>query len=120
MGMIFSAAPSWSMEESGASASGEVSYGTGVGRKLSRGLGNLAFGWMDILKGVEEQSDQHNLIAAITYGPIIGTSHAVGRTLAGAYEVVTFPIKTSENFEPIVQPEFVVAHDEAGERSKSR
>jgi len=43
--------------------------------------------------------------------------HAVGRTLAGVYEVATFPFPGPTNFEPLVQPEFVVQPDRAGERS---
>ncbi len=97
--------------ESAVSPSSEVDYGTGVGKKLGRGIANLAFGWLDILKGIEKVGEENNFIAAITWGPIYGTGNAVVRTLAGAYEVVTFPIPQPAHFEPLVKPEFVLDPD---------
>ncbi len=88
-----------------------VDYGTGVGKKLGRGVANVAFGWIDIFKGIQEVAEQNNVIAGLTWGPIYGTGKAVVRTLAGAYEVVTFPIPWPADFEPLVQPEFVMEGD---------
>ncbi len=89
----------------------QMDYGTGVGRKLGRGLGNLAFGWMELLKGIQDVGDQQNFIAGLTWGPIYGAGNAIVREAAGAYEVLTFPIPIPENFKPILQPEFVIAPD---------
>lgn len=89
----------------------QVDYGTGVGRKLGRGLGNLAFGWMELLKGIQEVGDNQNFIAGLTWGPIYGAGNTIVREAVGAYEVLTFPIPLPENFKPILQPEFVLAGD---------
>ncbi len=91
-----------------------VDYGTGVGKKLGRGLSNAAFGWMDVLKGIEDVGDNQNFIAGITWGPIYGAGRAIQRTAAGVVEVATFPIPApNNNFEPLVKPEFVMQDDES-------
>ena len=90
------------------SPSANVSYGTGVGKKLGRGLSNIAFGWMELPKGIEDVGEQNNFIAATTWGPIYGLGRTVNRTLAGVYEVVTFPVPLPKDFEPLVQPEFML------------
>lgn len=82
--------------------------GVDMGRKLGRGIANVAFGWVDIFNGIKEVHEQNNTIAAITWGPIYGFGKAIRRTAAGAAEVVTFPIKTSKYNEPLVEPEFVL------------
>src|SRR3989338_2241518 len=90
------------------SAATRVDYGTGAGEKLGRGLGNIAFGWLEIPKGIEDVGDQRNFIAGITWGPLQGIGKAVVRTLAGVYDTATFPIPHPQNFEPLVRPEFVL------------
>ena len=85
-----------------------VDYGTGVGKKLGRGISNLAFGWLEIPKGIEDVGEKNNFVAALTWGPIYGVGKAVVRTVAGAYEVVTFPVPLPKDFEPLVQPEFML------------
>ena len=94
--------------ESMASPSAKLDYGTGVGKKLGRGLANLGFGWLDIPKGIEEVGEENHFLAAVTWGPIYGTGRAITRTLAGAFEVVTFPFPWPADFEPLVKPEFVL------------
>ncbi len=111
-----SIAPVWATDSTDPKSNPQIPYGTGVGKKLGRGIGNLAFGWMDVLGGIESAGTDENWIAAITWGPLMGASHAVGRTLAGAYEVATCPVPYPANFEPIVKPEFVIKTDKAGER----
>jgi len=86
----------------------KVDYPTGAGKKLGRGLSNLGFGWIEILKGIDDTGKEENVYAAATWGPIRGVGNAVARTLAGAYEVVTFPVAAPANFEPVIQPEFVL------------
>ena len=85
-----------------------IDYAAGVGKKLGRGLSNAAFGWLEIPKGIQDVGDQNNFIAALTWGPLVGVGKAVVRTVAGAYEVVTFPVPVPNNFQPLVQPEFML------------
>lgn len=94
--------------QAGTSPIDEQNYPTAAGRKLGRGVANLAFGWIDIFKGISDVAAENNTIAAMTWGPIYGLGKAVVRTAAGAYEIVTFPIPVPPDFEPLVQPEFVL------------
>lgn len=94
----------WAMSEDSPSDIAEQNYGTGVSQKLGRGLSNLAFGWLDLPKGIEAVGAEQNFLAAVTWGPIYGAGQAVKRTLVGAYEVATFPAPQ----DPIVKPEFVL------------
>ena len=90
------------------SPTANVAYGTGVGKKLGRGISNAAFGWLEIPKGIQDVGEENNFIAGVTWGPIYGLGKAVMRTVAGAYEVVTFPVPVPPNFEPLVTPEFML------------
>ena len=92
--------------------SGRPDYGTGVGKKLGRGLANTAFGWTDFFKTIEEVGDKQNFVAGITWGPVYGLARAVQRTGAGVVEVVTFPLPApNSEFEPMVSPEFPMQED---------
>lgn len=78
-------------------------------QKLGRGAANITTGWMDVFKEIDKQSDEAGMLAGATVGPVKGIFKAVGRTLVGAYEVVTFLIPT---YKPIIEPEFVWNRDE--------
>lgn len=106
--LAVSAGPAYAQEASPNEVA-QVDYGTGVGKKLGRGLANVAFGWVDILKGIESVGEESGSMAGITWGPVYGTGNAIVRTLAGVYEVGTFPIPHPANFEPLVRPEFVLS-----------
>ena len=97
-----------SASDAPATTSDRIDYTTGVGKKLGRGLSNVAFGWLEVPKGIQDVGDQNNFIAAITWGPLVGVGKAVVRTVAGAYEVLTFPVPAPNNFQPLVQPEFML------------
>lgn len=105
--LFFSAVSAWA-EVSPASPEADLDYTTGAGKKLGRGICNLAFGWIDLFKGIEEVGTENNFGAAITWGPIYGLGKAVTRTAAGAYEAATFPVAYPAHFEPVVQPEFIL------------
>ncbi len=100
--------PAWADSSSASASSAQVDYGTGVGQKLGRGLGNVAFGWLEIPKGIQDVGDQRNFIAGLTWGPLQGIGKALVRTVAGAYEVATFPVPLPPNFEPLLKPDFVL------------
>ena len=106
--LLFTGAIQALAEESPVSPTADMDYGTAAGRKLGRGLANLGFGWIEFFKGIEDVTEENNLIAGLTWGPIYGTGQAVRRTVAGAAEVVTFPVPGPNRFEPLVYPEFVM------------
>ena len=85
-----------------------MDYATGVGKKLGRGASNLAFGWLEIPKGIQDVGDNNNFIAGLTWGPLVGIGKAIQRTAAGVYEVATFPVPVPKNFGPLVEPDFTL------------
>lgn len=94
-------------------------YPTYAGKKLGRGLTNAAFGWSEVFRSEENAFDRHGLGAALIWGPLDGIGNAVKRTGAGIWETATFPIQTSKDAEPIVEPEWPLQTDRAGERPKN-
>ena len=75
--------------------------------KLTRGLVNLVTGWVEIPKRVMETSQQSGYWTGFTWGIVRGIGYAFVRTAAGGYELVTFPFPAPQNYEPVIQPEFV-------------
>ncbi len=86
-------------------------YPTYAGRKLGRGLSNAVLGPTELLKSIEKTGEEHGAVAALFWGPIDGVGNTLKRTGAGLWEVATFPVKTSENTDPLLEPEFVATSD---------
>jgi len=76
--------------------------------KLARGLVNLTTGWVEIPKNIYDTSLEENKLSGITMGLVRGLGMAIVRTGAGVYEVVTFPFPCPENYQVILEPEFVL------------
>lgn len=76
-------------------------------RKLSRGVANLATGWMEFPSQIMKETENSGSLAGLTVGPIKGLAKAFGRTLAGAYETATFIIPFPRGYEPVTEPEFI-------------
>lgn len=72
------------------------SYFTGFSNKVSQGLANIAFGFVEIPKNVINISNDHNIFVGMTWGLLRGAVHGVSRTVVGTAELVTSPIPTNE------------------------
>ena len=46
-------------------------------------------------------------MAGIIVGPFKGIAKFIGRTAAGVYDVATFLIPYPEDYEPLIEPEFL-------------
>ena len=90
----------------------DTDYSNGIGRKLGRGVSNTAFGWLEFLKGIEDVGEQNGFFAAISWGPFYGLGKSLTRSAVGLYEVATFPLAIPRNFEPLLQPEFVLGEQQ--------
>jgi putative exosortase-associated protein (TIGR04073 family) len=75
--------------------------------KLTRGLINLATGWVEIPKRVQETSQQSGPLAGFTWGLLRGVGYGFIRTAAGLYECVTFPFPAPPDYEPVLEPDYV-------------
>lgn len=83
------------------------SYAQDAFKKLGRGVVNTLTGWLEVPKGIVDESKESNVFAGLTVGTIKGFGLGLVRTGAGVYEAVTFPFPIPEGYEPIVKPEFV-------------
>lgn len=79
----------------------------GALNKLGRGIVNTFTGWLEIPKGVVDESKANNIFTGLTVGTIKGLGLGLVRTGAGVYEALTFPFPIPEGYEPIVKPEFI-------------
>lgn len=85
----------------------ELVYAGDPIRKLGRGITNTATGWVEIPKEIGRSVEKSGDMAGLLVGPLKGIAKAIGRTLVGVYEVLTFPIPLPRKYEPVIEPEFV-------------
>jgi putative exosortase-associated protein (TIGR04073 family) len=76
--------------------------------KLGRGLVNVLTGWIEIPKNVAKQWRETDPFTGLILGTIRGIGWGFGRTVAGVYEVVTFPFPIPRDYRPLMQPEFIL------------
>ena len=74
-----------------------------ISGKLTRGVTNLAWGWTEVaMTPVTMGEDaRHGVLSALFLGLPYGVIRAVGRTLAGVYEVSTCYAPQKPIFNPI-------------------
>ena len=80
-------------------------------KKLARGTINTCTGWVEIPKNIYDTTVETNLTSGITSGLIGGIGMAIVRTGSGLYEMVTFPFPCPENYQIILEPEFVLSEN---------
>ena len=76
-------------------------------RKLIRGTVNLLTGWIEIPKNIYKITVEEDIKSGLTLGLSAGIGMFVIRTGTGVYEIVTFPLPVPENYQAILEPEFV-------------
>jgi putative exosortase-associated protein (TIGR04073 family) len=76
-------------------------------QKLARGITNTATGWVEFPKEIGRSVEKSGDFAGLVVGPFKGIAKAIGRTVVGVYEVVTFPIPLPRRYEPVIEPEYV-------------
>lgn len=83
------------------------SYAQDPAKKLGRGLANILTGWVELPKNIYDTSVEENMLSGITMGLAKGVGMTIVRTGAGVYETVTFPFPIPEDYQPVLEPEFV-------------
>jgi putative exosortase-associated protein (TIGR04073 family) len=76
-------------------------------KKLGRGLANVLTGWVELPKNIYDTSVEENILSGLTMGLAKGVGMTIVRTGAGVYETVTFPFPIPEDYQPVLEPEFV-------------
>ena len=72
-----------------------------------RGLVNVVTGWVEIPKRIHETALESGTAAGVTWGLLRGLGYGFIRTVAGCYEVLTFPFPAPPDYQPVMEPEFV-------------
>lgn len=78
-----------------------------IGTKLVRGLANLVTGVGEIPKQIYLIGQKEGWVQGTFRGPLEGIGMFIVRTVAGAYEVLTFPIPVPPGYQPMLLPEYV-------------
>ncbi|HOW35476.1 MAG TPA: exosortase system-associated protein, TIGR04073 family [Candidatus Omnitrophota bacterium] len=80
--------------------------------KLGRGIVNIITSPIEIAKQVDlswkQSAKSKSQATGIVTGFFKGLAYTVGRMGSGIWDVVSFPFKTPENYEPLMKPEFVL------------
>jgi putative exosortase-associated protein (TIGR04073 family) len=78
-----------------------------IGVKLARGAANFVTGWVEVPKQIYLVGNKEGWLMGSFRGPIDGLGMFVARTVAGVYEVVTFPLPIPPQYQPMLKPEYV-------------
>lgn len=76
--------------------------------KMGRGIVNVLTGWVEIPKNIAKQWRETDPFTGFVLGTLKGIGWGFGRTIAGVYEVVTFPFPIPRDYAPVMQPEFIL------------
>jgi len=74
--------------------------------KLKTGLINLFTGILDVPREVKAVTDESDIVAGATYGLVRGVAMGLYRTVAGAFDTVTFPFPPYD--QPLVEPDLEI------------
>ncbi|MDD3296384.1 MAG: exosortase system-associated protein, TIGR04073 family [Candidatus Omnitrophica bacterium] len=77
-------------------------------RKLGRGASNISLGWMEVFLQMGKVDKEAGPVAGFFWGLTKGIACAMGRTIYGAYDIVTFPVPS---YKPLVEPEFIFSEE---------
>lgn len=78
-----------------------------IATKLTRGAANFTTGWMEVPKQIYLVGQSEGWVTGALRGPIDGLGMFIARTIAGAYEVLTFPLPLPPHYQPMLFPEYV-------------
>lgn len=79
-----------------------------MAHKLGRGVTNLLFGWIEIPRQIAKGWRETEPFTGTIVGLVKGVGWGFARTVAGAYEIITFPFPVPRDYVPVMQPEFVL------------
>ncbi|MBI3307111.1 MAG: exosortase system-associated protein, TIGR04073 family [Candidatus Omnitrophica bacterium] len=79
-------------------------------RKLQRGFLNIALSPAEMSYELHNVRKVDNVVPSWATAMSKGFFYMGGRILAGAYDILTFPVPAPKNYEPLVYPEFAWEH----------
>jgi len=79
----------------------------GMSGKASRGLVNVATGWLEFPRQIYTTYHDHGAAQGVLVGPFMGIGMTVARTFAGLLEFATFYLAYPGFFDPYLEPPYV-------------
>lgn len=76
--------------------------------KLGRGVTNVLTCWVEVPRTVAREWERTDPATGVILGTVKGFGWGFTRLATGVYETFTFPFPIPANYEPMMQPEFVV------------
>jgi putative exosortase-associated protein (TIGR04073 family) len=83
-----------------------------IGAKLARGVTNFCLGWTELPKRIYLVTRDEGWLTGMLRGPVDGLGWFTARTIAGMYEVFTFPLPLPPHYQPLVTPDYVWQQDQ--------
>ena len=80
---------------------------SGMGSKATRGIANVATGWLEFPKQIYTTCNEDGAAKGIFLGSFKGLGMTIVRTVAGAGELATFFIAYPGFYRPYFEPAFV-------------
>jgi putative exosortase-associated protein (TIGR04073 family) len=77
--------------------------------KLGRGFTNVLTSWVEVPRNVAIEWEKTDPASGFILGMIKGFGWGFSRLVTGVYDVFTFPFPVPRNYEPMMEPEFVVS-----------
>lgn len=117
--LVWTGGPAGAEESSPGGASGEEpNVIVQIGSKFGRGVANVVSGWLEVPKQIYRVGHEEGWIRGSTKGPFEGLGMFGARTIAGAYEILTFPLPIPPHYQPMLKPEYVWQPEPAGPASE--
>ena len=79
----------------------------GMSAKASRGLVNVATGWLEFPRQIHSTYKEHGALQGCLVGPFKGVGMMVVRTFSGALEFATFYLAFPGFYDPYLEPRYV-------------
>jgi putative exosortase-associated protein (TIGR04073 family) len=76
--------------------------------KLGRGITNILTCWVELPRNVAIEWEKTDPVTGLILGSVKGVGWTFTRLVTGAYDTLTFPFPVPANYEPMLDPEFVV------------
>lgn len=76
--------------------------------KAGRGVVNVLTCWVEWPRNVASEWDKTDPVSGIVVGTVKGIGWGFARFATGVYDVVTFPFPVPENYQAMIQPEFII------------
>lgn len=76
--------------------------------KLGRGVVNVLTCWVEWPRNIAKEWEKTDPVTGFVVGSVKGIGWGFARFATGVYDTVTFPFPVPENYQPMIEPEFVI------------